>query len=177
LPAALRPGRMRPDMSVTEASIQIRPATSPDVPLVCALIRELAEYERLSDACTVTPEGLNAQLFGAQPRAEVLIAEWTTRPVGFALFFHTFSTFECAATLYLEDLYVQPEHQRRGIGVALLRRLARLAVERGCRRFEWSVLDWNTPALDFYHKCGARVMTDWRTCRLDGPALRSLAEA
>ncbi|GMU38287.1 MAG: GNAT family N-acetyltransferase [Phycisphaerae bacterium] len=157
------------------SSLEIRPATVADVPLIVALIRELAEYERLSHACAATEDALRRHLFGARPFAEALVAEVEGRGVGFALFFHTFSTFEAAPTLYLEDLYVRPEERRRGVGKALLTRLAKLAVERGCRRFEWSVLEWNRPAIDFYVGLGARLLDDWRICRVDGAALTALA--
>lgn len=154
--------------------IRIRPARATDVPLIGALIRELADYERLEHACFVDEQRLHAHLFGSSPRAEVLMLECGD-PVGFALFFHTFSTFECAPTLYLEDLFVRPAFRRKGIGERALRHLARLAVERGCRRFEWAVLDWNRPAIEFYEKLGAKLLHSWRFCRLDGDALERLA--
>lgn len=162
-------------MTPKPESIRIRPARPADVPLIGALIRELADYERLQHACFVDEKQLHAHLFGSSPRAEVLILECGA-PVGFALFFHTFSTFECAPTLYLEDLFVRPDFRRKGIGERALRHLARLAVERGCRRFEWAVLDWNRPAIEFYEKLGARLLDSWRFCRLDGEALHRLAQ-
>lgn len=140
------------------------------------MIRELAEYERLSHVCRAEPDRLEAQLFGASPRAEVALADWEGRPAGFALFFHTFSTFECAPSLYLEDLFVRPPFRRRGIGRALLRHLAALAVERGCRRMEWAVLDWNRSAIEFYFQLGAKAMDEWTVYRLDGEALERVAE-
>ncbi|MCG3131742.1 MAG: hypothetical protein FLDDKLPJ_02547 [Phycisphaerae bacterium] len=168
---------MTSDGAPRALSLEVRPATVADVPLIVALIRDLAEYERLSHACVATEDALRKHLFGARPFAEALVAESEGRGVGFALFFHTFSTFEAAPTLYLEDLYVRPEGRRRGVGRALLTRLAALAVERGCRRFEWSVLDWNRPAIEFYIGLGARLLDDWRICRLDGAALAALATA
>lgn len=158
----------------TEAA-GIRPATPDDVPLILELIRELAEYERLLDTVEATPERLHAALFGPRPFAEALIAEAEEGPLGFALFFHNFSTFLSLPGIYLEDLYVRPHARRRGIGRALLTRLAQVAVERGCGRLEWSVLDWNEPAIRFYRKIGAVPMDEWTVFRLTGPALRGLA--
>lgn len=162
-----------------EENVVIRPATPADVPAIVRLIEGLADYERLRNQCHASEEALRDHLFGERPSAEVLIAERGAKigaargvePVAFALFFYTFSTFRCAPTLYLEDLFVIPQARREGIGSAMLRRLAALAVKRGCTRFEWSVLDWNQPAIDFYVKFGARVMSDWRICRLDGETL------
>ena len=143
----------------------IRPATEADVPLILALIRELAEFERL----------LREALFGARPAAEVLLGfEADGGPMGFALFFQNFSTFLARPGIYLEDLYVRPDKRGRGLGRALLTQLARLAVERGCGRLDWSVLDWNENAIGFYKKLGARIMEDWRTCRVTGEALTTL---
>lgn len=162
-----------------EKNVVIRPAIPEDVPALVCLIEGLADYERLRNQCHASEGALRGHLFGERPFAEALIAERGAKsgaargvePVAFALFFHTFSTFRCAPTLYLEDLFVIPQARREGIGSAMLRRLAVLAVKRGCARFEWSVLDWNQPAIDFYLKFGARVMSDWRICRLDGEAL------
>ena len=153
----------------------IRPATEADVPVIGQLIRELGEYERLAHEAVATDADLRATLFGPRPYAEVLIAEAGTEVAGFALFFHNYSTFVGKPGLYLEDLYVRPEHRRRGLGTAFFRRLARVAVERGCGRMEWSVLDWNEPALRFYSKVGAVPMSDWTVQRLAGDALRQLA--
>ena len=155
--------------------LSIRPASIDDVPLIRALIAELAEYERLADAAVATDDDLRAQLFGAQPAAEVLIGEVDGQAAGFALFFHNFSTFLGKRGLYLEDLFVRPELRGRGIGKRLMVHLARVAVERGYGRFEWSVLDWNTPAIDFYRSIGARPMDEWTVQRIDGQALRELA--
>ena len=153
----------------------LRPAREVDVPVIRHLIRELAEYERLLPEAVVTEDDLRAGLFGPRPHAEVLIAEAAGEVAGFALFFHTFSTFVGKPGLYLEDVYVRPEHRRRGLGTAFFRRLARLAVERGCGRLEWSVLDWNEPALRFYRKIGAVPMSEWTVQRLAGDGLRRLA--
>ena len=155
--------------------LSIRPATADDVALIRQLIAELAEYERLADAAVATDDGLREQLFSAQPAAEVLIGEVDGQAAGFALFFHNFSTFLGKRGLYLEDLFVRPELRGRGIGKRLMVHLARVAVERGYGRFEWSVLDWNTPAIDFYRSIGARPMDEWTVQRIDGQALRELA--
>ena len=152
----------------------IRPAAPADCEPIVALIRELAEFERLSHLVVVTPESLRTHLFGPQPAAQALVAEHGGAIVAFALYFTNFSTFLGKPGLYLEDLYVQPAHRGRGLGGALLRHLARLAVQRGCGRFEWSVLDWNARAIGFYEKMGATVMPDWRICRVTGPALQAL---
>ena len=133
-----------------------RRASERDVPLILQMIRDLAEYERMSDQVVATEAGLREALFGAQPQAEVLIAYADDRPAGFALFFHNFSTFVGRRGLYLEDLFVKPEFRGLGLGRRLLTELARIAVERDCGRFEWSVLDWNEPAIGFYEKLGAR---------------------
>lgn len=155
----------------------LRPATPADVPAIVGLIRELAEFEKLTHLVVVTPESLLPQLFGPRPAAEALVAEHGGAVVGFALFFTNFSTFLGKPGLYLEDLYVQPAHRGAGLGKALLQQLATLAVARGCGRFEWSVLDWNRNAIDFYEKMGATMMPDWRICRVTGPDLQALADA
>ena len=157
--------------------LSILPASIDDVPLIRALIAELAEYERLADAAVATDDGLRAQLFGAQPAAEVLIGEVDGQAAGFALFFHSFSTFLGRRGLYLEDLYVRPAHRGHGVGRRLMTHLAALAVERGCGRFEWSVLDWNAPAIGFYRAIGAVGQDGWTVQRLDGAALHALAGA
>lgn len=159
------------------AKLQIRNAEEKDVDLILRLIRDLAEYERLRAECHATEDDLRRTLFGKRPYAEVRIAELGNAPAGFALFFHSYSTFMGAPSLYLEDLFVVPEARRHGVGQALLRCLAKLAVERGCRRFEWAVLDWNQPAIDFYRSLGAVPMGDWTTMRVTGAALARLAEA
>ena len=161
----------------SERNVLLRQATTGDVDTVYELIVALAEYERLRHRVTGTREQLETALFGPRPHAEAVIAEVDSDPVGFALFFHTFSTFVCRPGLWLEDLFVIPEHRRAGIGRMLLSHLAGLAVERGCARFEWSALDWNEPALRFYDTLGAELLTDWRMLRLEGQALRALAGA
>lgn len=155
--------------------VAVRPATIADLPLIAALIRELAEYERLSDEVRFDETTLGEHLFGPRPYAEAVIGEVDGTPQGFALFFHNFSTFEGRAGIYLEDLFVRPAVRGCGLGKALLLHLAWLAVERGCARFEWAVLDWNEPAIGFYCKLGARPMEDWTVMRLDGAALAALA--
>ncbi len=152
----------------------IRTATIDDVPTVLAFIRELADYERLAHEVVADEAALRATLFGPRPGAEVLIAE-DPEPVGFALFFTSYSTFLGKPGLYLEDLFVRPAARGRGVGLALMAACAKLAVERDYGRFEWSVLDWNEPALGFYRKLGAVAMTEWTVQRLTGDALRALA--
>lgn len=153
----------------------IRFATAADVPVILHLVRELAIYERALDKVVATEALLHDAMFAATPAAEALIAEVDGAPVGLALFFHNFSTWTGWRGLYLEDLYVTPEARGLGIGKALLQRLAAVAVERGCARFEWQVLTWNTPAIDFYRAMGAELMEEWRTCRVSGDALAQLA--
>lgn len=154
----------------------IRPATPADTPLIARLIRGLAEYERLAHEVLLDESELERHLFGDRPYAEVLIAEGAGGdPAGFALFFHNYSTFLGKPGIYLEDLFVLPDRRGEGHGKALLSALARLAVERGCGRLEWSVLDWNQPSIDFYRSLGAVSMDDWTTYRLTGAALESLA--
>ncbi|MEX1096627.1 MAG: GNAT family N-acetyltransferase [Planctomycetales bacterium] len=153
----------------------LRAAIPADVPVVLALIRELAEYERLPHEVAATEESLRETLFGARPSAEALLAEADGEVAGFAVFFHNYSTFVGRPGLYLEDLYVRPQFRRRGIGRAFFRALARLAVERGGGRLEWSVLDWNEPAIAFYRSLGATPMSDWTVQRLAGTALEALA--
>jgi GNAT superfamily N-acetyltransferase len=153
----------------------IRPATEADLPLVLELIEGLAEYERLRHECRATIPLLRESLFGARPAAEVLIAEHEGEPAGFALFFHNYSTFLAQRGIYLEDLFVKPEHRGRGIGHALLVRLAQIAVERDCGRLEWAVLDWNESAIGFYQRLGAKPMVDWTVFRLTDQALARLA--
>lgn len=155
--------------------MRIRAATEDDVPLVHRFIRELAEYERLEHEVVATEDHLRETLFGQRPYAEVMIAEMEGEPAGFALFFHNYSTFLARPGLYLEDLYVRPEMRGRGVGRALLAHLARLAVERGCGRLEWWVLDWNESAIRFYRSLGAQAMDDWTIFRVTGDALHRLA--
>ena len=157
--------------------LDITPATAADIPVILKMIRALAEYERLAHLCIATEADLERQLFGEPRRAEVLLGRENGEPVCFALFFHNFSTFLARPGLYLEDLFVRPEARRRGYGRAMLVRLAQIAVERGCGRFEWSVLDWNAPAIAFYESLGATVMPEWRITRVTGPALSALARS
>ena len=153
----------------------LRPAAVPDVPLILKLIRELAEFERLRHEVVADETRLREQLFGPRPAAEVLLGfDADGTPMGFALFFQNFSTFLARPGIYLEDLYVRPAFRGRGLGRALLERIARLAVERDCGRFEWAVLDWNENAIGFYKKLGAEVKEDWRICRVTGDALQTL---
>ena len=154
---------------------RIEPATGKDVPLILRLIKGLAEYEKLSDQVVATEASLRDTLFGAHPGAEVVIGYAGDEPAGFALFFHSYSTFLGQRGLYLEDLFVVPEWRGRGLGRQLLSHLARLAVERDCGRMEWSVLNWNEPAIRVYAGIGARPMDEWTTYRLTGAALRALA--
>ena len=156
---------------------EIAPALREDVPQILAMIRALAEYERLAHLCIATEADLEGHLFGSPRRAEVLLGRENGVPVCFALFFHNFSTFLAKPGLYLEDLFVSPACRRRGYGRAMLVRLAGIAVERGCGRFEWSVLDWNEPAISFYQSLGAVVMPEWRITRVTGPALTALAQS
>jgi GNAT superfamily N-acetyltransferase len=153
----------------------LRAAEPRDLPAISGLIHELAAFEKLSHLVQTTPEKLHPHLFGERPAAEAMVAEVDGQVVAFALFFTNFSTFLARPGLYLEDLYVQPAHRGSGIGRALLARLGALAVERGCGRFEWSVLDWNANAIRFYEGMGATVMPDWRICRLTGDALAKYA--
>lgn len=153
----------------------IRSAAPADVPTVARLIRALAEYERLAEEVVLAEAGLRDHLFGPRPYCECLIAEDAGAVVGFALFFHNYSTFLCQPGLYLEDLFVLPEYRGRGHGKALLIALAKLAVERGCGRLEWSVLDWNAPAIAFYRSLGAKPMDEWTVMRVTGPGLTKLA--
>jgi GNAT superfamily N-acetyltransferase len=154
----------------------IRLATVEDVPTIAQLIRALARYERLESECTMTEDDLRTHLFGSRPYAEVFLAEEKGRVLGFASFFHNFSTFLGRPGLYLEDLYVLPHERGRGWGKALFVAVARVAVERGCGRFEWQVLHWNKPAFAFYQALGADALEQWRTFRMTGMRLRALAE-
>jgi GNAT superfamily N-acetyltransferase len=156
-------------------SLSIRVAEQGDLPLIAQFICDLAEYERLAHEVRFDEAVLGERLFGARPYAEVLIGEIEGKPQGFALFFHNFSTFEGKPGIYLEDLFVRPEARGSGLGKALLQQLAALAVERDCARLEWSVLDWNDPAIRFYQSMGAKSMDGWTINRLDGAALDSLA--
>ena len=162
-------------MAAAHPLLAIRPATIDDVPLIRQLVAELAAYERLADAAVATDADLREQLFGAHPAAEVLIGEVDGEAAGFALFFHNFSTFLGKRGLYLEDLFVRPAFRGSGLGKHLMASLARIAVQRDCGRFEWSVLDWNAPAIGFYRTLGAVGMDEWTVQRLEGDALHALA--
>ena len=156
-------------------SISVRPATRDDLPLLAALIRELAVYEKLEHECHVTEKGLDDALFGPTPCVQSLVGLIDGVPQGFALFFTNFSTFLAKPGIYLEDLFVRPAARGHGLGKALLGSLAKLAVDRGCGRLEWSVLDWNEPALGFYRKLGAVAMSEWTVHRMTGDSLKALA--
>ena len=160
----------------TAAGFELRPAGREDLGTIQAMIRELSEYEKLAHLCVGTAADLDAALFGPRPAAEVLMATKTGRPAAFALFFHNFSTFLGRRGLWLEDLYVRPEFRRQGCAHAMLQTLAGIARARNCGRFEWAVLDWNTPAIDFYRALGAVLLPDWRICRVVGDSLVALAE-
>ena len=162
-------------MSTAAGAITIRPAGADEMPLVLSFIRELAVYEHLEHEVTATPADLQAALQGARPYAEVVFACVDGTPLGFALFFHHFSTFLGKPGIYLEDLFVRPEARGRGLGKGLLTWLARTALERGCARLDWAVLDWNEPSIGFYLGLGAQRMDEWTTFRLSGAALQQLA--
>lgn len=164
-------------LPVTQSSgpIRITRATERDVPLILQFIRELAEYERAPDAAVATVEILTDALFGERPAAEVLIAYLDDEPAAFALFFHNFSTWLGRRGVYLEDIFVRPPARRNGVGAALFREIAAIAIERGCGRVEWSVLNWNELAISFYRKIGAVALDDWTTFRLIGEPLATLA--
>ncbi|MBK9166726.1 MAG: GNAT family N-acetyltransferase [Bryobacterales bacterium] len=157
------------------ATLRIVRARETDVPVIFDLIREFAEYEKLAHTVTATEERLRETLFGARPAAEVLLAYWDEECAGLAVFFPVYSTFLAQPGLYLEDLYVRASHRGQGIGMALLRHLAGIAVARGCGRLEWGVLDWNEPAIQFYEKLGAAPVRGWTKYRLSGEALGTLA--
>ena len=156
-------------------TVSIRFAERSDVPLIAELIRGLARYEKLEHEVVMTEDKLAETLFGERRYAETIIAEDDGRPVGFALFFHNYSTFLAQPGIYLEDLFVLPDRRGGGVGRALLQRLAELAVERGCGRLEWAVLDWNVDAIHFYERLGARPNSEWTVYRLTGESLRKLA--
>lgn len=161
-------------MIPTDRDSTIRPARPGDEKLLIDLIRELAVYEKAPEEAVATPELIHQALFGERPTAEAVIAEWDGQPAGFALFFHNFSTWLGKPGLYLEDLFVREAMRGKGIGKALLLHLAGIARERGCGRMEWSVLDWNSPAIDFYQSLGARPQSEWTIYRLDANALSAL---
>jgi GNAT superfamily N-acetyltransferase len=161
-------------------TLNLRPSAPADVPQILAFIRELAEYEREPDAVHATEADLLRDGFGPAKRFDCLIAELsesdTTTPVGFALYFHNYSTWRGHAGIHIEDLYVRPEHRGKGIGKALLTRVAAIAVGEGCSRLQWDVLEWNTPAIGFYQQMGAQMLTDWRTMRVVGQGLHVLSQ-
>jgi len=163
-------------VSAVTRSISIRPATEPDLPLILGFIRDLAVYERLENQLVATEADLKAALFGERPYAEVIFACFDGAPVGFALYFHNFSTFLGKPGIYLEDLFVRPEARGRGLGKRLLAWLARTALERGCARLDWAVLDWNEPSIGFYLGLDAQRKDEWTTFRLSGDALQRLAQ-
>ena len=165
-------------MSAAKGNLRIAPASRADVPLIRQFILELAEYERAKPGeAPVTERDLEDTLFGARPAAEVLIAYLDDAPAGFALFFHNYSTWLGKRGIYLEDLFVRPSARKHGVGFALLRALARIAVERDCGRMDWQVLNWNEMAISFYRQIGAVPMDEWTTFRLAGPALEKVASA
>ena len=154
---------------------EIRPAAIADVPLILSFIKKLAEYERLAHEVVATEESLRETLFNARKTAEIAIGYYQNKPIGLVLFFHNYSTFLGRPGLYIEDLFIDESYRRRGFGAALLRYVARLAIERNCGRLEWSVLDWNKPAVDFYTKIGAVPMSGWTVFRVTGESLANLA--
>jgi GNAT superfamily N-acetyltransferase len=156
--------------------LRIEPATPHDVPLILNLVKKLAAYERLSHEVVATEEHFREALFGTAPVVEALLAFSANQPVAFALYFSTFSTFVGRPGIYLEDIFVEPEHRGQGIGAALLARIAKIARDRNCGRLEWSVLTWNEPAIAFYERLGATRKDEWRVVRLAGPALERLAQ-
>jgi len=158
-----------------QQALTIRSARPDDAALILEFIRELADYERMLDEVSADETAIHDTLFTTPPSAQVFIAEWDNKPVGFALFHGMYSTFMGKPGIYLEDLYVRPAARGRGIGTALLRRLARYALDTGCGRLDWSCLDWNEPSLAFYRKIGARELTEWVRLRVDGDALTELA--
>lgn len=166
---------MTPPIATRDPRTRLRFATESDAPLILELIRALADYERLAHEVVADETALARTLFGERRVAEVVIAEHEGAPAGFALFFHSYSTFLGRPGIYLEDLFVRPELRGRGIGETLLAFLARIAVERGCGRLEWSVLDWNEPAIRFYERLGARAMNEWTVFRVAGEGLEGLA--
>jgi GNAT superfamily N-acetyltransferase len=156
--------------------LSIRPATKKDAPLIVQFVRDLAEYERDPKAAVATEEDFLRDGFGTEPKFHIVFAEWDGRPAGFAFYFYNYSTWQGRPGLYLEDLFVKPEFRGKGIGKALLLHLAKIAVENNCGRYQWQVLDWNTPAIDFYKSLGAEMMKEWLTMRVDGEALKQMAE-
>jgi GNAT superfamily N-acetyltransferase len=157
------------------SSVRVREASAADAPVILALVKELAAYEKEPDAVDATAEDFVRDGFGERPLFQVLLAEWEGEVVGLAFYFYAYSTWRGRPTLFLEDLFVKPEHRGRKIGITLMRELARIAVAKQCRRFVWQVLDWNEPSIRFYEGLGAKVMREWLTVRLEGEALERLA--
>jgi GNAT superfamily N-acetyltransferase len=164
-------------MNTSASQLKLRPAMVEDAETLFQLIQALADYEKLSHQVTGSVAQLKAHLFGDRPYASAILAEVDNTPAGFALFFYNYSTFLTKPGIYLEDLFVLPAYRRQGIATALLSYLAKRAVTEGCGRFEWSVLDWNEPAIAFYQRVGADILLDWRICRVTGQALIHLAES
>ncbi|PAX52776.1 GNAT family N-acetyltransferase [Brunnivagina elsteri] len=160
----------------SRSDVIVRSAKPEDCPAIFNLIQGLAEYEKLQDALTGDASTLKEHLFGSQRYAEVILAEYKGQPVGFALFFHNYSTFLTKPGIYLEDIFVLSEYRRQGIGKLLLSKVAQIAVERNCGRLEWSVLDWNEPAQAFYRRLGADILEEWRICRVTGDGINQLAQ-
>jgi GNAT superfamily N-acetyltransferase len=156
--------------------LSIRPATAKDAALIVQFVRDLAEYERDPKAAVAAEQDFIRDGFGADPKFKVVFAEWDAKPAGFALFFYNYSTWQGRPGLYLEDLFVKPEFRGKGIGKALLLHLAKIAVENNCGRYQWQVLDWNTPAIEFYKSLGAEIMKEWLTMRVEGDSLQRLAK-
>jgi GNAT superfamily N-acetyltransferase len=171
----LKAGRIH-DLGYNSSMLKIRKASLDDIPLILEFIRELADYERAPGEAVATYEDLRRDGFSGEPRFYVEIAEWAGEPAGFALWFFNYSTWQGRPGLYLEDLFVRPQFRKKGIGKALLTNLAKVAVEKGCGRYQWQVLDWNTPAIEFYESLGATVMKEWLTMRVTGEALLKLGE-
>ena len=163
--------------TIVDMTLKIEPATERDLPAIVHLVRQLAVYEKLEHAMTASQDDFRQALFGTERNTYALMAFADDAAIGFALYFHTFSTFLGKRGIYLEDIYVEPEYRGRGIGRALLKRLAIIAKEQHCGRMEWSVLTWNQPSIDFYHRLGAITLDDWRIFRLQGDALEQLADA
>jgi GNAT superfamily N-acetyltransferase len=163
--------------TIVDMTLKIEPATEGDLPAIVHLVRQLAVYEKLEHAVTASQDDFRQALFGTERNTHALMAFANDAAIGFALYFHTFSTFLGKRGIYLEDIYVEPEYRGRGIGRALLKRLAIIAKEQHCGRMEWSVLTWNQPSIDFYHRLGAITLDDWRIFRLQGDALEQLADA
>ena len=161
----------------TNARLILRKAVEKDIPLILNFIKALAEYEHMSDKVLASEETIRKTLFGETPYAEVILAELEKKAVGFALFFHNYSTFVSKPGLYLEDIFVYPDYRGKGIGKLMMKYLAKLAIEKDCGRFEWSCLTWNQPSLEFYKSLGAKTMDDWVTLRVDGKNLLKLAES